>query len=149
MNIMRRLLFTIVAILGFTVAFAVIDNDRIISKEQLPEKAKTFISTYFSGVEINYVKSERELRGRSYEVAFANGDRLEFDSKGNWVEVDCRYTAVPSQLIPERISKYVSDHYPNVKILKYDREDRRHEVTLSNRMELTFNKKMELCDIDD
>lgn len=148
-KIMKRLLFTVIAIISFTAVFAIIDNDKIISKEQLPAAAQTFISDYFSGLEISYVKSERELSGRNYEVTFVNGDKLEFDGNGNWVEVDCRYSTVPAQLIPERISKYVSAHYPNAKILKYDRDDRRHEVKLSNRMELTFNRRMELCDIDD
>lgn len=146
---MKRVLFAVLAIISVTAVFAVVDNDKIISKEQLPEAAKTFISSYFPGLDISYVKSERELIGRNYEVAFVNGDKVEFDSKGNWVEVDCRYSQVPAQLVPERISKYVSGHYPNAKVLKYDREDRRHEVTLSNRLELTFNRNFEICDIDD
>lgn len=149
-KIMKRIIFfTVMVIVGFTAVVAVVDNDRIISKEQLPDAAKTFISTYFPGMDISYVKSEREFLGRNYEVAFVNGDKLEFDSDGNWVEVDCRYNAVPTQLIPETISKYVSDHYPNAKILKYDRGDRNHEIKLNNHLELTFNKNMEICDIDD
>ena len=38
---------------------------------------------------------ESDWFDKSYDVIFTNGDKLEFDKKGVWTEVNCKYSAVP------------------------------------------------------
>ena len=68
--------------------------------------------------------------------------------KGNWEEVNCKYSSVPTAIIPAAIQKYVTTNYPDAKILKIERDKKDYEVKLSNRTELKFDLKFNLIDID-
>ena len=92
---------------------------------------------------------DSELFGKTYDVIFTNGDKLEFDSQGNWLEVECKKSEVPAALVPEAISKFVADSYPQMKILEIDHDRRGYDVKLSNRMELKFDSQYQLVGIDD
>lgn len=48
-------------------------------------------------------KMETDWFDKSYDVIFTNGDKLEFDKKGVWTEVNCKYSAVPVAVVPEAI----------------------------------------------
>ena len=145
---MKKILFALFAVLSLSVFDANADNDRIISKELLPANAQGFIDAHFPGSKISYAKEERDFFERSYEVVFADGSKVEFSRKGEWQDVDCRYSEVPAAILPAQIAKYVSDHYPDAKVLRIERDANDYEVKLSNRLELKFNKKYQIIDID-
>lgn len=125
------------------------DDEKPIQVGQLPTKAQTFISTYFKGHKIALAKVESDLFSKSYDVIFTDGDKLEFDKRGDWVEISCKKEGVPMQAVPETIRLYVQSNYENTKILKIERSSKEYEVELSNRLELTFDKEFHLIDIDD
>lgn len=125
------------------------DNDKPIQVNQLPAKAQTFINTYFKGQKVALAKQESELFYKSYDVMFANGEKVEFDKAGEWTEVQCRQSEVPAQIIPEAIKAYVKTNYPDARILQIERDNKEYEVKLSNRWEITFDSKMRVIDIDD
>ena len=145
---MKKILFALFAVLSLSVFNANADNDRIISKELLPANAQGFIDAHFPGSKLSYAKEERDFFERSYEVVFADGSKVEFSRKGEWQDVDCRYSEVPAAILPAQIAKYVSDHYPDAKVLRIERDANDYEVKLSNRLELKFNKKFQIIDID-
>lgn len=64
-------------------------------------------------------------------------------------EINCKYSAVPAGVIPAQILKYVSENYPDAKVLKIERDKKDYEVKLSNRWELKFDLQFNLIDIDD
>lgn len=125
------------------------DNDRPITVDQLPQKAQQFINQYFPKAKVAYAKEEREFLDTRYEVVFANSVKIEFLKDGEWKEVDCKYSAVPAAIVPSAIAKYVEGNYENVQIVKIDRSKREYEMDLSNKLELTFDSKFNLIDIDD
>lgn len=125
------------------------DNDKPVQVNQLPAKAQTFISTYFKDVKVALATQETEFLSKSYDVVFNNGDKVEFDKAGEWTEVRCRHTGVPAELIPAPIAEYVKSTYPDALILQIERDSRGYEIKLSNRWEITFNKQMQVVDIDD
>ncbi len=145
---MKKILFAVVAIFSLGVFNVSADNDRIISKEMLPAKAQVFIDQFFPGLKISYAKEERDFLERSYEVVLADGSKLEFFRKGDWKEVDCRYNEVPAGVVPEPIVKFVNANYPDAKILQIEFDNHDYEVKLSNRLELSFDKKFNIIDID-
>ncbi len=145
---MKKILFALFAVLSLSVFTAKADNDRIISKELLPAAAQEFINTHFSGLKISYAKEERDFLERSYEVVFADGSKVEFTRKGEWKDVDCRYSVVPSAVVPALIKKYIETHYPDAKVLKIERDSNDYDVKLSNKLELTFDTKFNIIDID-
>ena len=146
---MKRILFLLATVFSFGVFNASADNDKIIAKEALPAAAQAFINTHFAGLKISYAKLERDFLEQSYEVVFTDGIKLEFDRKGAWTDVDCRYGEVPAVVVPQAIRDYVKSNFPDAKILKIERGVRDYEVKLSNRLELTFDKRLNIIDIDD
>ena len=82
------------------------------------------------------------------DVVRKNGDKIEFDRKGEWTDIDCKYSAVPTGIIPAPIAKYVADNYPDNKIVQIERDTRSTEVKLDNRMEIKFDKQHRVIEMD-
>lgn len=140
--------FLAIACLFTLVTNACADNYQPIDCTQLPEKAQTFLSTYFPEAKISLVRKEIDVMELTYDVIFTDGSKVEFDRKGNWTEVDCLTHTLPAGIVPEAIGKVVNAHYPGAEATKIERDHREIDVKLNNRVELTFNKHMQLVDID-
>jgi len=123
-------------------------NDKPIKVSQLPPVARQLINTHFAKKRVALAKQETEVFDKSYDVVFATGEKIEFDRKGNWTEIDCKYRAVPSPLVPAPIMSYVKSHYPRTKIVSIEKDKKGYEIKLSNRIEITFNKHFQVVDID-
>lgn len=124
------------------------DSDKAIRTDQLPELAQQFIKQHFAGNNVAIAKMESDLFSKSYDVIFANGNKVEFDKAGEWKEIDCKYSMVPSAVIPDAIRKYVTANYPDAKIVKIERDKKDYEVKLSGGLELKFDLKFNLINID-
>lgn len=145
---MKKILVILVCLFSLqTVVRA--DDDRPIAVTQLPATAQQLIKKHFAKEKVAFAKEEKDFFKTTYEVLFANGDKVEFDSTGEWSEIDCEHTAVPAGLIPAPIADYVKQHYAGTTVLKIERGRNDYEVELSNRLELTFDKQFRLIDIDD
>lgn len=144
---MKKLVFLFVCL--FTLhpgAWA--DDDKPIQVNQLPRTAQSFIKQYFAENTVAMAKVETDFWDKSYDVIFTNGDKVEFDKKGNWKEVNCKYSEVPGKIVPTAIKSYIQSHYPDAKVLKLERDKRDYEVKLSNGWELKFDLKFNLIDMD-
>ena len=124
------------------------DDDKPIQVNQLPQPAQTFIKQYFSSAKVAMAKMETDLFDKSYDVIFTNGDKLEFDKRGAWTEVNCKYSSVPGNVIPAQIQKYVSTNYPDAKVLRIEKDKKDYEIKLSNGWEIKFDLKFNVIDID-
>lgn len=126
------------------------DNDTPISVSELPRAAQNLVNRTFSGKKIALAKKDAELLDKSYEIIFTDGGKVEFDRKGNWTEVSSgrSNTSVPSSLVPQTIRNYVASHYGGTRIVKIERDKKGYEVKLSNGIELEFNARLQLVDID-
>ncbi len=144
---MKKLLVLFVCL--FTMQAVVrADDDKPIKVSQMPQQAQLFIKKYFPKSSVALAKMEVDLFSKSYEVIFTNGDKLEFDSKGGWTEVNCKYSEVPTEIIPSAIRTYVTQHHPDVKIIKIEKDSRDYEIELSNKWEIKFDRKFNVIDID-
>ena len=146
---MKKIIVILLAVFSIGIITAKADNDRLIAKENLPKKSQEFIERYFGDTKITYIKEEREFMEKSYEVMLADGTKVEFTRNGEWKEVDCRHSSVPTPIVPAQIMKYVKENYPDVKGMKIERDRIDYELRLSNRLELTFDTKFNIIDIDD
>ena len=124
-------------------------DDKPITFEQLPAKAQQFIKTNFPQEKIAFTSLDRDIFGDTYDVLFASGTKLEFTDKGEWKEIECKYSTVDEKFIPEQIRKYVTDTYPGTKYVKIEKGKNGYEVELTNGLELTFDRNFVLIDIDD
>lgn len=147
-TIMKKLLLVFMCL--FTLQSVVrADNDKPIQVNQLPQQAQQFIKQHFADSSVAMAKVESDWWDKSYDIIFTNGNKVEFDKKGDWKDVDCRYSSVPAAIVPAAILKQVIATYPGVKILKIDRDKKEYEVKLSNKWELKFDRQFNLIDMDD
>ena len=124
-------------------------NDKPIQISQMSQAAQQFIQKHFANQSVAVAKMESELLDKNYDVIFTNGDKVEFNKKGQWTKVDCKHTQVPVEIIPVAIQKYVSQQFPDAKVVKIEVTDRKgYEVDLSNGFDIEFDKKMNVIDID-
>ena len=124
-------------------------DDKPITFEQLPAKAQQFIKTNFPQEKIAFTSLDRDIFGDTYDVLFASGTKLEFTDKGEWKEIECKYSTVDEKFIPEQIRNYVTNTYPGTKYVKIEKGKNGYEVELTNGLELTFDRNFVLIDIDD
>ena len=76
-------LLLVISILAITPIMA--DNDKIITREELPEKAQLFLTKHFAGVELIYAKAERDMGIiTSYDILLEGNVKVEFNRSGEW-----------------------------------------------------------------
>lgn len=142
---MRKRLFMMLTIV-FTMCMSIMaDNDRVITFDQLPTQAQTLLKKHFA----DKVPLVVTVDWDDYKVMYQSGEKVEFDKKGNWKEFECKTSAVPTALIPEQIKTKVKTTFPGATILKLDRDRRGYSVKLNNGMEIEFDKKFQVVEIDD
>ncbi len=146
---MKKLMILTAILMAFGITTACADNDKPIAVNQLPQKAQQFIKAHFPKEKVAFAKLERDFLETTYEVVFTNSTKLEFKKDGEWKEVDCKYSTVPAKVIPAQIAQYVSQNYPDIQIVKIERDKRDYEAKLTNGLELTFDLNFNLIDIDD
>lgn len=146
MNIMKKLLFLLLSV--FTLQVAQADNDKPITFDKLPAKAQTFIKQNFPTEKVAFTKMEKGFLDTSYDVVFVNGNGVEFDKNGEWTELDCKRSSVPTKAVPAQITKFVKEGHPNATILKLERDRYTYEVKLSNFWEIKFDKQFNVIDMD-
>lgn len=145
---MKKMMFLFVSLFVMNMAvFA--DNDKPIQVTEMPKEAQSFVKSHFANQSVAVAKMETDFFDKTYDVIFTNGDKVEFDKKGNWTKVDCEHTQVPQAVIPAAIQQYVSKNYPDAKVVKIEKTDRKgFDVDLSNGFDIEFDKKMRVVEID-
>ena len=83
------------------------------------------------------------------QVLLTDRTEIDFDKKGNWLEVDCKKSAVPEALIPVPVKEYVKANFPREIITKIERGRTGVEIELGNDYSLKFNKKGKFVSMDD
>jgi len=137
---MKKILFLIAMVVcsfQFVMASDVVTRD----VNKLPVTAREMISKHFPQAKVSYIKIEKDLfQSPSYDVKLSDGIELEFNSKGEWVEIDCKNQAVPGIFIPQTISKYMKANYNGHKIVKIERDRKGYELKLENGLEVDFDQ---------
>lgn len=137
---MKKLLFTIIALLGISTA-AMAKDTYAHDSSVLPKAAQTILANNFKA-KVNLVKIDKDFgRVSDYEVILTDGTEITFDKNGNWenVEIGVRDT-IPSYFIPKAVSSYVKQNQPGQKIVGIDKEKSGYDIELANGIEIKFNK---------
>lgn len=134
-----------VAATGFTFA-----GDRHITKQELPVEARAFLSAHYGQTGIAYATVDREVFDTTYAVSLNDGTRLEFSRNGDWMEIKSpRGGKIPMSAIPEKIASYIKKNYPKADVRQIEIDGRDCEVALSNGVEITFDRKLEMVRTND
>lgn len=138
----------ILAMAIMQVAFAGDVVTRDVSK--LPTIARETIKRHFPQAKISYIKIDKDIfQSATYEVTLTNGVEMDFNSKGEWTEVDCKKAAVPVAFIPTTISKYVNENFPGQSIVKLERYRKGYKAELTNGLDAEFDRFGGFLKLDD
>ena len=144
---MKRMIFLICLFLMMGTTYSIAGDGYVVGIQQLPAPAQEVMTKCFADKTVLTILKERN----EYEVIFNNGEKIEFNKKGEWTEVSCHTTQVPDILIPNPIKARIKADFANSKIVKIDRsrKGKKYEVKLSNGLEVEFDKKFNVIKVDD
>jgi hypothetical protein len=125
------------------------DYDRPVKPENLPAAARQFIRTHFPDAKITLATIDREFLETTYDVIFSDGMQIEFNSKGEWKDIDCRRSFVPKSVLPAAIASFLGENFPDARVRDIDRDRHGYELTLDNRVELGFDRHGRFRGYDD
>ena len=121
------------------------DNDQVITFDRLPATAQTMLKQNFSDKVPLVITADWD----DYKVMYTNGDKVEFDKKGNWRDIECKTSQVPAALVPAQIVANVNATFPGAVVTEIDRDRRGYSVKLSNGLELEYNRNFQIVELDD
>lgn len=136
---MKKIILTLLLIVaGFGAANA---DKYTIDRSQLPESAQQFLTKYFPKSKVGMIKVDRHLLKKTdYDVKLVNGTKIEFNNAGKWTSVDCKTREVPQELILKPIRNYVAKNFPDVKIVKIEKDFAGFDIELSDGVEVKFDR---------
>ncbi len=141
-NFKYFLLMAVVVLTSLTMSAD--DDDRVITYDQLPQAAQTFLKANFATKAPLLVTADWD----DFTIRYESGEKIEFDKNGNWKDIECYNSKVPNEAVPAQISTYISQNYPGKSVIKIERHRSVYEVKLNNGMEIEFNRNFQVIDMD-
>ena len=137
---MKKLLCMMLIVIVASLSSIVLAGTPINSAE-VPKAAIEFLDQYFPGDKLIKAEKEQGRRGMTYEVDLQGGAEIDFRENGDWKEVKVAdgYT-IPAGIVPEAISKYVTDNFKGLDIVEISCKRGGYELELSNETELKLTK---------
>ena len=116
-------------------------DESIITAQELPEAAQSFLSTHFPQAEVSRVEMNTTADNDSsiYEVDLSNNFEIDFTAEGTWVDIDGNDQELPEGIVPANISAYLSQNYPDLLITGIDTEANGYEIDLSSDLDVQFD----------
>lgn len=108
-------------------------NGKEISYDALLEKARQFIGQYFQDMECVRIAQKKDNGATGFEVYLTDGAKLEFDGRGEWTSLDCKFSAIPSGILPENIITYIDNRYPDAVVRKAEKLPSGYEINIARR----------------
>lgn len=113
-------------------------QDQHLTVAQTPAQIKSYVSTNFPNNKMLTVKKDKELSGVDYEVKLDGDIELVFDKNFVIKDIESK-TALPAQVVPQKIREAVSEKYPHNAITSWEKNRRNQKVELDNDVELYFD----------
>lgn len=143
---MKPIKLFLAALMCMMVSTAAFADDIPIPVEQLPAVSKNYVYNHFKGRSIVYAERDWD----SYECRLDDGTKIEFWRDGSLKKIETYSTGnMPGDCMSESIGAYVNGHFPGCVVTKIERKYYGYEVELSNDIELKFNHRGVLIDVDD
>ncbi len=135
-------------LLSFAFIFASCEKEKVVSENDIPATSKSYITTHFPDQKIAQAIKEVDDLRTTYIVYLDNAVKLEFNKSGEVRKIEGN-SELPDSVIPSPILTYVQDNYPAEYIKKWELDDNRQEVELSNGLDLEFDRNGNFLRIDD
>lgn len=147
---MKKIIIIAALFIGFALCTTSCSKE---ANAQTQISINNFVATYFPNEEvIATIKDDFD-----YDVTLSDYTQIEFDGnafgkKLEWDEINCKhstvYTSVPAALVPTEIADHVSQLHSEQRIVKIAKDHRGWEIELSNGIEIEFDSKFRVREID-
>ena len=104
------------------------DKEKIRHHVQLCDTATHKI--FYDKLEFTYVEKEKDNGKWEYEATLNDGTKIDFNNKGEWKSVDCKFSALPSGIIPDVIAADIAQRYPSQQPYKIEKEIGGYEIDI-------------------
>ena len=143
---MKRFVITLTFVLVSLIVMRA--GDRPVTFDKLPHEAQKFIHTYFSSQKVTLATIDDDLVRPEYQVNLANGVIIEFENNGKLEKIQDRSGNIPKGIVPGKIIDTVMKYYPDEKIVEYEVGRKSYEVQLSNKVEIQFDSRFNVTEVD-
>lgn len=122
-------------------------KDIKVTINDLPAKAREFITTYFPKQNVVYIM--KDIEDNEYKVRFDDNTKIEFDRRGEWLEVSNKIDCLTTAFLVPQITDYIETNHPGYCVNEIDKERSKVKIDLDNNMELVFRLTGEFLYYDD
>ena len=98
------------------------DDEKKIDFGYLPSEARSFIENYFPSADILSIVQEKEDGRKEYQVKLSNGTDMEFDEDGEWTNIECYFSPLPTGILPANVITKVEELHPEAYINGVEKE---------------------------
>lgn len=120
MNV-RKLLAFLPILLGVWMLSSC-DDEKKIDFGDLPSEARSFIENYFPSADILSIVQEKEDGRKEYQVKLSDGTDMEFDEDGEWTNIECYFSPLPTGILPANVITKVEKLHPEAYINGVEKE---------------------------
>lgn len=120
MNV-RKLLAFLPILLGVWMLSSC-DDEKKIDFGELPGEARSFIENYFHSADILSIVQEKEDGRKEYQVKLSDGTDMEFDEDGEWTNIECYFSPLPTGILPANVITKVEELHPEAYINGVEKE---------------------------
>ena len=120
MNV-RKLLAFLPILLGVWMLSSC-DDEKKIDFGELPGEARSFIENYFPSADILSIVQEKEDGRKEYQVKLSDGTDMEFDEDGEWTNIECYFSPLPTGILPANVITKVEELHPEAYINGVEKE---------------------------
>ena len=121
-----------------------------IDQSSLPKKIETFLDQHFYKYDIKELKYDS--KDGKCKVKYTNGIKIEFDNNAEWKEIESDYVPLPKSIIdilPRTTIDFIAKKYPRRAVVKMKRKSGEYKIKLEGSLELVFDSKGRLVEVDD
>ena len=105
-------------------------DEKEIGYTELPVQAQQFVKQYFPSATYSRIEKEKDHGQWEYEATLSDGTKIDFNAKGEWESVDCKFSALPSGIIPDVIAADIAERYPSQQPYKIEKELGGYEIDI-------------------
>ena len=128
----KNLIFTAIALfLGVNISMAQ-------SKAELPSEVTNYVDKHFSGLTIDKIDIDEKDMDEMYELKLSDGTTLDFNSRGEVVEINSK-NGFSADALPVAIAQKVKDKYGKTKIVDFEKENDGYEIEFEDGTEVDFD----------
>ena len=98
------------------------DDEKKIDFGDLPSEARSFIENYFPSADILSIIQEKENGRKEYQVKLSDGTDMEFDEDGEWTNIECYFSPLPTGILPANVITKVEELHPEAYINGVEKE---------------------------